>query len=74
MPSNHVSNEPYHEWLAEQGRKNPTPLERCFACGVETHVPITLPREYRYHYCTVKDQQYCKGCWDSAKELSELRQ
>jgi hypothetical protein len=26
MPSNHISNKPYHDWLSEQGKKKPKVL------------------------------------------------
>ena len=33
MPSNHISNEPYHEWLAEQHKKNKMKTFKTYLSG-----------------------------------------
>ena len=73
MPSDHCSNWEYHEWLAEQGRKKPTPMEKCFSCGIETYVPVTMSKEeYRPHYRRDRDQQYCRECWSQVQGIPSI--
>ena len=50
MPSNHISNKPYHDWLAEKYKGAVCPKDLCVLCGVETKWPAGFTIELRSHY------------------------
>jgi|OM-RGC.v1.031173450 hypothetical protein len=64
VPSNHISNEPYHEWLKEKYGHLKMERDKCFLCGEETKWPAGMGIELRSHY--VKGVgQLCESCWEA---------
>ena len=66
MPSNHISNQPYHEWLAEKYKGLKADRDECVVCGIETKWPAGLDVELRSHY-TEGIGQRCERCYVEEK-------
>lgn len=64
MPSDHISNEPYHKWLKEKHGHLKMRKDRCILCEKETPWPEGLPVEYRSNYVQGVGQ-LCSQCWDA---------
>lgn len=64
MPSNHISNEPYHEWLKEKYGHLKMRKEKCILCGEETKWPEGMGIEVRSHYVEGAGQ-LCEPCWEA---------
>jgi hypothetical protein len=68
MPSNHISNEPYHEWLKQEATKHQAARDGCVVCNRLTHYPKRMPISFRENY-VLGVGQLCPRCYkEYAKE------
>lgn len=63
MPSNHISNEPYHEWLKQEATKYQAARDNCVACHKLTHYPKRMPIKFRRNY-VLGVGQLCPSCYE----------
>tara|TARA_R110002020_G_scaffold105974_3_gene246980 strand:+ start:4967 stop:5158 length:192 start_codon:yes stop_codon:yes gene_type:complete len=63
MPSNHISNKPYHDWLAERGRKDKVVKATVtFAVGQDYDEMVSLLAAAEKH-----------GCFKGALKIEEVK-
>ena len=64
MPSNHISNKPYHDWLAERGKRDKVVKATItFASGRDYQEMVSLLAAAEKH-----------GCFKEAFEIKEIEE
>tara|TARA_R110000824_G_scaffold203895_1_gene388591 strand:+ start:1212 stop:1403 length:192 start_codon:yes stop_codon:yes gene_type:complete len=63
MPSNHISNKPYHDWLAERGKKDKT---------VVAEITFASERDY-IEMCSLLSAGEEHGCFKESFNIRKIK-